>query len=74
MAICPCLSCCLAAAAAAALPLPLLLLLRQGVPTTRAGSLVVSGSDTVQRDVHYSGNPAHEPCAVVSRIAPSFIR
>jgi uncharacterized protein YdiU (UPF0061 family) len=53
--------------------LPTLLLL-QGVPTTRAGSLVVSGSDTVLRDVHYSGNPGHEPCAVVSRIAPSFIR
>jgi uncharacterized protein YdiU (UPF0061 family) len=52
----------------------LLLLLLQGVPTTRAGSIVVSGSDSVVRDVHYSGNPAPEPCAVVSRIAPTFIR
>jgi uncharacterized protein YdiU (UPF0061 family) len=56
------------------LPTLLLLLLLQGVPTTRAGSLVVSGSDSVVRDVHYSGNPRHEPCAVISRIAPSFIR
>ncbi|WIA15835.1 hypothetical protein OEZ85_012590 [Tetradesmus obliquus] len=45
-----------------------------GVPTTRAGSLVVSGSDSVLRDADYSGHPAPEPCAVVSRIAPSFIR
>ena len=44
-----------------------------GVPTTRAGSCVVSDS-TVIRDMFYDGNPKLEKCAVVLRIAPSFIR
>uniref|UniRef100_A0A3Q3KPN4 Selenoprotein O n=1 Tax=Mastacembelus armatus TaxID=205130 RepID=A0A3Q3KPN4_9TELE len=44
-----------------------------GVPTTRAGSVVTSDS-TVMRDVYYSGNPRHEKCSVVLRIAPTFLR
>ncbi len=44
-----------------------------GVPTTRALSLSLSG-DTVLRDVLYDGNPAYEKGAIVSRIAPSFLR
>uniref|UniRef100_A0A8D2B395 Selenoprotein O n=1 Tax=Sciurus vulgaris TaxID=55149 RepID=A0A8D2B395_SCIVU len=44
-----------------------------GVPTTRAGACVTSES-TVVRDVFYDGNPKHEKCTVVLRVAPSFIR
>ena len=44
-----------------------------GVPTTRALSLSLSG-DQVLRDVLYNGNPAYEKGAIVSRIAPSFLR
>lgn len=44
-----------------------------GVPTTRALALVTTGED-VMRDVMYDGNRELEPGAVVSRIAPSFIR
>lgn len=44
-----------------------------GVPTTRAGSCVISDS-TVIRDIFYDGNPKLEKCAVVLRIAPTFIR
>ena len=44
-----------------------------GVPTTRALSLCTTG-DQVLRDMFYDGNPAHEPGAVVCRVAPSFIR
>ncbi|WPR71341.1 YdiU family protein [Flavobacterium sp. NG2] len=44
-----------------------------GVPTTRALSLCLSG-DQVLRDMLYNGNPAYEKGAIVSRIAPSFIR
>jgi uncharacterized protein YdiU (UPF0061 family) len=44
-----------------------------GVPTTRAGSCVSSES-TVVRDIFYDGNPKMEKCAVVLRIAQSFIR
>ncbi|KAM9754047.1 selenoprotein O1 [Menidia menidia] len=44
-----------------------------GVPTTRAGSVVTSDSRVV-RDVYYSGNPRHEKCSVVLRIAPTFLR
>ncbi len=43
------------------------------VPTTRALSLSLSG-DNVLRDVLYDGNPAYEKGAIVSRLAPSFIR
>ncbi len=44
-----------------------------GVPTTRALSLVLTG-DQVLRDMFYDGNQAFEPGAVVSRVAPSFLR
>ncbi|MES2241065.1 MAG: YdiU family protein [Bacteroidota bacterium] len=44
-----------------------------GVPTTRALSLALSG-DEVLRDVLYNGNPDYEKGAIVSRIAPSFLR
>ena len=44
-----------------------------GVPTTRALSLVTTGS-AVMRDLLYDGHPAHEPGAVVCRVAPSFLR
>lgn len=44
-----------------------------GVPTTRALSLSLSG-DIVLRDILYDGNPAYEKGAIVSRIAPSFLR
>lgn len=45
-----------------------------GVPTTRAASLVVSNDTTVRRDKLYNGNAAFEKCAVVLRVAPTFIR
>jgi uncharacterized protein YdiU (UPF0061 family) len=44
-----------------------------GVPTTRALSLVTTG-EPVLRDILYDGRPAHEPGAVVCRVAPSFLR
>ncbi|MFG6685714.1 YdiU family protein [Mariniflexile sp. HNIBRBA6329] len=44
-----------------------------GVPTTRALSLALTG-DQVLRDVLYNGNPEYEKGAVVSRVAPSFLR
>lgn len=44
-----------------------------GVPTTRALSLVGTGSGVV-RDMFYTGDPQLEPGAVVSRVAPSFLR
>ena len=44
-----------------------------GVPSTRALSLSLTG-DQVLRDVMYSGNPAHEKGAIVSRVAKSFLR
>jgi len=44
-----------------------------GVPTTRALSLALSG-DEVLRDVLYNGNAAYEKGAIVSRVAPSFLR
>lgn len=44
-----------------------------GIPTTRAGSCITS-SDTVIRDIFYDGNPIHEKCTIISRIAKSFIR
>ena len=43
------------------------------IPTTRAGSCVTSDSKVV-RDIFYNGNPKLETCAVVLRIAQSFIR
>lgn len=44
-----------------------------GVPTTRALCLVNTG-DLVVRDMFYDGNPEYEPGAIVTRMAPSFIR
>ena len=44
-----------------------------GVPTTRALSLVATG-EKVMRDMFYDGHPAHEPGAIVCRVAPTFIR
>ncbi|WP_299896520.1 YdiU family protein [uncultured Aquimarina sp.] len=44
-----------------------------GVPTTRALSLATTG-DQVLRDIMYNGNAAYEKGAIVSRVAPSFIR
>ncbi|KAE8900122.1 Selenoprotein O [Phytophthora fragariae] len=45
-----------------------------GVPTTRAGSVVMSRETQVLRDVFYDGNAKMEPTAVVTRIAKSFLR
>lgn len=44
-----------------------------GVPTTRALSLALSGSQ-VMRDIMYDGNPAYEKGAIVCRLSESFIR
>lgn len=44
-----------------------------GVPSTRALTLILSG-DNVLRDVLYDGNSAYEKGAIVTRVAPSFIR
>ncbi|MBL7670848.1 MAG: YdiU family protein [Bdellovibrionaceae bacterium] len=43
------------------------------VPTTRALCCVLTG-DMIERDMFYDGNPAHEPGAITTRLAPSFIR
>eukprot|EP00744_Colponema_vietnamica_P013158 GILI01018458.1.p1 GENE.GILI01018458.1~~GILI01018458.1.p1 ORF type:complete len:696 (-),score=147.99 GILI01018458.1:178-2265(-) len=43
------------------------------IPTTRAGSLVVSDS-RVLRDPLYTGRAIMEPCAVVLRLSPTFWR
>ncbi len=44
-----------------------------GVPTTRALALVSTG-DPVWRDMFYDGRPEQEPGAIVTRVAPSFLR
>lgn len=44
-----------------------------GVPTTRALALVTTG-EHVLRDMFYDGNPALEPGAICTRLAPSFLR
>ncbi|XP_072934134.1 protein adenylyltransferase SelO-like [Epargyreus clarus] len=44
-----------------------------GVPTTRAGAVVVS-DEMVVRDVYYTGTPRREKAAVLLRLAPSFFR
>ncbi len=44
-----------------------------GIPTTRAGSIIVT-DDKAERDPLYNGKVIMEPCAVVLRIAPSFLR
>ena len=45
-----------------------------GVPTTRAASLIVSDLTQVERDKLYNGNAEMEKCAVVMRVAPTFLR
>lgn len=44
-----------------------------GVPTTRALALVGTG-EPVLRDMFYDGRAAEEPGAIVTRVAPSFVR
>lgn len=44
-----------------------------GVPTTRALALVTTG-DEVTRDMFYDGRPKLEPGAIVTRVAPTFVR
>ena len=44
-----------------------------GIPTTRALALVATG-DGVMRDMFYDGHPEIEPGAIVTRVAPSFLR
>lgn len=44
-----------------------------GIPTTRAATCIVS-DEKILRDQFYDGNAKMEPCAVVSRLAQSFIR
>jgi serine/tyrosine/threonine adenylyltransferase len=44
-----------------------------GVPTTRALAIVSTG-EKVYRDMFYDGNAAYEPGAIVTRVAPSFLR
>lgn len=44
-----------------------------GVPTTRALSCVLTGEKVV-RDMFYDGRPQEESGAIVTRLAPSFIR
>lgn len=44
-----------------------------GVPTTRALSLVTTGTGII-RDMFYEGDPQMEAGAVVARVAPSFLR
>ena len=44
-----------------------------GGATTRAATCIAS-DDKVVRDIFYKGNPKLETCAVISRLAPTFIR
>ena len=44
-----------------------------GIPSTRSASIIVS-DDRVWRDLMYDGHAKQESCAVISRIARSFIR
>ena len=44
-----------------------------GIPTTRAASIITSDT-TVVRDLLYDGHPIDENCAIVMRLAPTFIR
>ena len=44
-----------------------------GIPTTRAASLVLSDTE-VERDKLYTGNVILEKCAIVMRVAPTFMR
>ena len=44
-----------------------------GIATTRSGSCLSSDTQ-VERDMFYDGNGKLEKCAVITRIAPTFIR
>jgi len=44
-----------------------------GIPTTRAGSLIVTDS-LAERDPLYNGKKIMEKCAIVLRLAPTFFR
>ncbi|WP_298941005.1 protein adenylyltransferase SelO [uncultured Psychromonas sp.] len=44
-----------------------------GIPTTRALSLILTGEEVI-RDKLYDGRAAYEPCAIVARVSPSFLR
>jgi len=44
-----------------------------GIPSTRA-LCIIGSSNEVVRDILYNGNPKNEKCAVVTRVAPSFMR
>ncbi|ETO19523.1 hypothetical protein RFI_17707 [Reticulomyxa filosa] len=44
------------------------------IPTTRSLSLIVSEASQALRDINYSGNLQYEKCAILCRLAPSFIR
>lgn len=44
-----------------------------GIPTTRALALVAT-DDKVVRDMFYDGHPELERCAIVTRVAPTFLR
>jgi serine/tyrosine/threonine adenylyltransferase len=44
------------------------------IPTSRAASLIVSDETKVRRDPLYTGNVINEKCAVVLRVAPTFMR
>jgi uncharacterized protein YdiU (UPF0061 family) len=44
-----------------------------GIPTTRALSLTVTGEEVI-RDKLYDGRADYEPCAIVCRVSPSFLR
>jgi len=44
-----------------------------GIPTTRALSLTLTGEEVV-RDKLYDGRADYEPCAIVARVSPSFLR
>ena len=44
------------------------------VPTARSGSVVVSFDTQVVRDILYDGHPRREPTAIITRIAPTFLR
>ena len=48
-------------------------LVAQGIPTTRAGSIVTSDT-MIMRDPLYSGNAIEERASTVLRIAPTFFR
>ncbi|KAK9504224.1 hypothetical protein O3M35_010606 [Rhynocoris fuscipes] len=45
-----------------------------GIPTTRAGAIVVFPHHKIIRDLLYDGHPILEPASIVLRIAPTWFR